>query len=68
MEECNMPQFVMTLSGVSRMFDGKAVLQDINLAFYCGAKIGVVGENGAGKSTLLRIMAGLDGGCIGEAR
>ncbi len=58
----------MTLSGVSRVFNGKTVLQDINLAFYYGAKIGVVGENGAGKSTLLRIMAGLDDGFIGEAR
>jgi ATP-binding cassette ChvD family protein len=37
---------------------GKQVLKDINLSFYPGAKIGVVGLNGAGKSTLLRIMAG----------
>jgi len=44
------------------------VLKDITLAFYPGAKIGVLGSNGAGKSTLLRIMAGLDDGFTGEAR
>ena len=38
------------------------VLKDITLAFYPGAKIGVLGSNGAGKSTLLRIMAGVDDG------
>ena len=36
------------------------MLKDIFLAFYPGAKIGVLGRNGSGKSTLLRIMAGID--------
>jgi len=40
----------------------------INLSFYPGAKIGVIGANGSGKSSLLRIMAGLDDGFSGEAR
>ena len=40
----------------------------INLSFYPGAKIGVIGANGSGKSSLLRIMAGLDDGFTGEAR
>ncbi len=44
------------------------VLKDITLAFYPGAKIGVLGSNGAGKSTLLRIMAGIDDCFTGEAR
>jgi len=43
-------------------------LKDIWLAFYPGAKIGVLGRNGAGKSTLLRIMAGIDKEFEGEAR
>jgi ATP-binding cassette ChvD family protein len=43
------------------------VLQGINLSFYYGAKIGVVGENGSGKSTLLRIMAGIDKDIDGTA-
>ncbi|MGH7658085.1 MAG: ATP-binding cassette domain-containing protein, partial [Gemmatimonadales bacterium] len=44
------------------------ILKGINLSFYDGAKIGVLGANGAGKSTLLRIMAGVDKDFIGEAR
>ena len=36
------------------------VLSGINLCFYHGAKIGIVGENGSGKSTLLKILAGED--------
>ena len=46
----------------------REVLRGINLSFYPGAKIGVIGANGSGKSSLLRIMAGLDDGFSGEAR
>jgi ATP-binding cassette ChvD family protein len=45
----------------------KLILDDVTLAFYPGAKIGVVGPNGAGKSSVLRIMAGLDQPSNGEA-
>jgi energy-dependent translational throttle protein EttA len=45
----------------------KTVLNDITLAFYPGAKIGVLGYNGSGKSTLLRIMSGEDQEYRGEA-
>lgn len=54
------PQFIFEMRNVSKTYGDKVVLRNINLSFYYGAKIGVVGENGAGKSTLLRIMAGLD--------
>src|SRR4051795_8931486 len=46
----------------------REILKGIYLAFYPGAKIGVLGSNGAGKSTLLRIMAGVDKDFLGEAR
>jgi ATPase subunit of ABC transporter with duplicated ATPase domains len=46
----------------------KVILDDVTLAFYPGAKIGVVGPNGAGKSSVLKIMAGLDQTTNGEAR
>jgi ATP-binding cassette ChvD family protein len=46
----------------------REVLKGINLAFFPGAKIGVIGANGSGKSSLLRIMAGLDHDFQGEAR
>lgn len=44
----------------------RAILKDISLSFFPGAKIGVFGLNGAGKSTLLKIMAGLDTDIEGE--
>ena len=44
--------------GVSKHHDKKAVLKDIYLSYFYGAKIGVLGLNGSGKSSLLRILAG----------
>jgi len=62
-------QFIFTMRQVSRFHPpDREVLKDITLAFYPGAKIGVIGPNGSGKSSLLRIMAGLDDGFTGEAR
>jgi energy-dependent translational throttle protein EttA len=61
------PQFIFEMRDVSKSFGEKVVLRNINLSFYYGAKIGVVGENGAGKSTLLRIMAGIDSDIDGTA-
>lgn len=46
----------------------KTILDDVTMAFFPGAKIGMVGPNGAGKSTILKIMAGLDEPSNGEAR
>jgi ATP-binding cassette ChvD family protein len=64
-----MAQFVYTMNRVSKIVPPKrAILRDISLSFFPGAKIGVLGLNGAGKSTLLRIMAGLDREFDGEAR
>jgi ATP-binding cassette ChvD family protein len=63
------PQFVYHMHKLSKAYPGgKQVLKDINLSFYPGAKIGVVGLNGAGKSTLLKIMAGVTDDFLGEAR
>lgn len=61
-------QYIMTIEHLTRIYDEKEVLSNIWLAFYPGAKIGVLGNNGAGKSTLLRIMAGEDKGFEGEVR
>ena len=52
--------------GVSKHFDKKAVLKDIYLSYFYGAKIGVLGLNGSGKSSLLRILAGVDKEFNGE--
>ena len=65
----NAAQFIFTMRKVSRFHPpDREVLKDITLAFYPGAKIGVIGPNGSGKSSLLRIMAGVDDGFTGEAR
>ena len=62
------PQFVYFMQDLSKTYPGgKQVLKNINLSFYPGAKIGIVGVNGAGKSTLMRIMAGMDKEFTGEA-
>ena len=64
-----MAQYIFTMNGVGKVVPPKKhILKDINLNFFPGAKIGVLGYNGAGKSTLLRIMAGVDTEIIGEAR
>ena len=62
------PQFIYHMHGLSKIVPPKReILNNINLSFYPGAKIGVVGANGAGKSSLLRIMAGIDADFLGEA-
>jgi ATP-binding cassette ChvD family protein len=61
-------QYIFTMHRLTKQHPpDKTVLSDITLAFYPGAKIGVLGYNGAGKSSLLRIMAGLDEDYRGEA-
>ena len=62
-------QYIFTMRDLRRFYPpDREVLRGINLSFYPGAKIGVIGANGSGKSSLLRIMAGLDDGFTGEAR
>jgi len=64
-----MPEFIYTMREVTKVHPpDKKVLENITLAFFPGAKIGVIGANGSGKSSLLRIMAGVDTEHYGEAR
>ncbi|MEV4933788.1 MULTISPECIES: energy-dependent translational throttle protein EttA [unclassified Sphingobium] len=62
-------QYAFVMKSMTKSFPGaaKPVLNQINLQFYRGAKIGIVGPNGAGKSTLMKIMAGIDTDFSGEA-
>ncbi|HMP06035.1 MAG TPA: energy-dependent translational throttle protein EttA [Lacipirellulaceae bacterium] len=60
-------KYIYQISGLTKKFGQREVLKDIWLAFYPGAKIGVLGRNGSGKSSLLRIMAGKDRDFDGEA-
>ena len=62
-------KYAYSMQNLTKKFsNGKTVLDNINLSYFYGAKIGVLGLNGAGKSTLLRIMAGMDTEFSGEAR
>src|SRR5215813_9856962 len=51
---------IYSMIGVSKYYDKRAVLKDIYLSYFYGAKIGVIGLNGSGKSSLLRILAAVD--------
>ena len=62
-------EYIFTIRDLHKVVPpNKEILKGIYLAFYPGAKIGVLGSNGAGKSTLLRIMAGVDTDFVGDAR
>jgi sulfate-transporting ATPase len=62
-------EFVYTMQDLRKVVPpDRVILDGITLAFFPGAKIGVLGANGAGKSSLLRIMAGIDKDFLGEAK
>ena len=62
-------EYIFTMRDLRKVVPpSREILKGIYLAFYPGAKIGVLGSNGAGKSTLLRIMAGVDKDFVGDAR
>ena len=63
-----MAEFIYQMIKARKTVGDKVILDDVTMAFYPGAKIGMVGPNGAGKSTILKIMAGLDQPSNGEAR
>ena len=59
-------KIIYSMYKVSKHYNRKAIITDISLSYFYGAKIGVLGLNGSGKSTLLRIMAGIDGEYEGD--
>ncbi len=63
-----MAQYVYSMRRLNKTVPPqRQILKNINLAFFPGAKIGVLGLNGSGKSTILKIMAGEDTNFDGEA-
>ena len=63
-----MAEFIYQMIKARKAHGDKVILDDVTIAFYPGAKIGVVGPNGSGKSTVLKIMAGLETASNGETR
>ena len=61
-------QYIFSIESLTKQYGKREVLKNIWLAFYPGAKIGVIGSNGAGKSTLLRVMALQETDFLGIAR
>jgi sulfate-transporting ATPase len=61
-------QYIFTMERLTKKHGQREILKDVWLAFFPGAKIGVLGRNGSGKSTLLRIMSGVDHDFDGVAR
>jgi osmoprotectant transport system ATP-binding protein len=50
---------VLSLQNITKTFEGKTVLSDVNLTIPKGATHALIGSSGSGKTTLLRITLGL---------
>ncbi|MBO6167462.1 MAG: energy-dependent translational throttle protein EttA [Kiritimatiellae bacterium] len=61
-------EYQFSLTDVTKQAGTKTILQDVNLSFFYGAHIGVIGANGAGKSSLLKILAGIDKDIVGKVQ
>ncbi|MDD3273764.1 MAG: ATP-binding cassette domain-containing protein, partial [Bacteroidales bacterium] len=55
-------KIIFSMNGVGKILptNNKAILKNIYLSFFYGAKIGIIGLNGSGKSTLLKIIGGVE--------
>jgi len=61
-------EYAFNLVSVTKQHEKKTILEDVNLSFFHGAHIGVIGANGSGKSSLLKILAGHDKEFMGECQ
>jgi sulfonate transport system ATP-binding protein len=56
---------VVSVRGLTRAFDGRPILDGLDLDIAPGEFTALLGRSGSGKSTLLRVLAGLDTGVTG---
>ena len=47
---------LLEIKNVSKSFDKKAILKDINLTISSGKIVGLLGKNGVGKTTLIKLI------------
>ena len=59
---------VIEFAGVSKSFDDKLLIDDLNFKIPPGAIVGIIGPNGAGKSTLFKMIAGMEQPDNGEVK
>lgn len=50
---------IIKVKNLTKKFDEKVVLNDVNLNIEKGTITGIIGRNGSGKTVLLKIIAGL---------
>src|SRR5262249_22311844 len=51
-------KLVAELEGVSKSYEGRAVVDGLSCRVMRGDKVGLIGPNGSGKTTLLRLILG----------
>ncbi|HSL35108.1 MAG TPA: ABC transporter ATP-binding protein [Candidatus Limnocylindrales bacterium] len=59
---------VVSLSGVSRAFDDRVVVRDMDLDVHRGTILGVIGPSGSGKTTTIRMVTGALRPTTGQVR
>ncbi|OXS16850.1 putrescine/spermidine ABC transporter ATP-binding protein [Zobellella denitrificans] len=51
---------LVSLTGISKQFDGKAIIDNLDLSIYDGEFLTILGPSGCGKTTVLRLISGLE--------
>jgi ABC-2 type transport system ATP-binding protein len=65
------PEIVIDVQGLTKRFDGRAVVRDLSMQVKRGTIYGFLGPNGSGKTTTIRMLCGLltpdegTGTCLG---
>jgi len=65
------PEVVIDVHGLTKRFDGRAVVRDLSMQVRRGMIYGFLGPNGSGKTTTIRMLCGLltpdegEGTCLG---